>query len=634
MRTKIYSLSLLLACCITAMAIVPQKRAAVKSLRSEQSIMLPNIKAATAITPLSKTEEGVIYVEDFEDAENTWTLIQTPGAGEKAYGIYVAENPKSNLGSIPAASGTMYLVADYDPDEAVNVWAISKSVELTAGTTYWVSAFFIATDAYGNDDFTITMGTSNTTAAQTTVLIDNSGANFQAYDEWTLLKKTFTVPTTGTYYFGFNHNVPKDQFFAAMDLFRITTVEPQIPAPKITGNTMALHNGAWSATADVATLYLPTDSAELAINVDATFATEYDWTITGAQAAYEDSTNVMLVTFPETVDAIVSVKAASTQGDTTAVWLYKGFVKAPAGTTDLLMNFNPDEVANSIGFNVSKKYKMSYAEGYNHLDQNEEASISAFNIGVYESYFEDYADSIITFRVLGSKAGEGAGGEPILIPDDTKELGRKTMTYTEFLGTGTYVEAPGKFINVTFDKPVNVTGQYFITIDLVQPDTLTCSLENNYIQLYCLDRGNGNALPTSYWRPYSVYLSWNDEDAWTSEGEYYRLLYYQAFGVDYTIARSLAIYPVVTYGPYVGVNNVKANNTLSIYPTPAKDMLYVENMDANATVAIMDVMGRTVANYNAASVAAGINVKDLSAGIYVISVRDAAGTHTSKFVKE
>ena len=91
---------------------------------------------------------------------------------------------------------------------------------------------------------------------------------------------------------------------------------------------------------------------------------------------------------------------------------------------------------------------MSYAEGYNHLDQNEEASISAFNIGVYESYFEDYADSIITFRVLGSKAGEGAGGEPILIPDDTKELGRKTMTYTEFLGTGTYVEAPGKFINV------------------------------------------------------------------------------------------------------------------------------------------------------------------------------------------
>ncbi|NCA79295.1 MAG: T9SS type A sorting domain-containing protein, partial [Sphingobacteriia bacterium] len=29
-----------------------------------------------------------------------------------------------------------------------------------------------------------------------------------------------------------------------------------------------------------------------------------------------------------------------------------------------------------------------------------------------------------------------------------------------------------------------------------------------------------------------------------------------------------------------------------------------------------------------------INVKDLSAGIYVISVRDAAGTHTSKFVKE
>lgn len=638
MKTKIYSLSLLLVCCMTAMAIVPQKRV-VKDLRSDKSttLIVQNQQKATAVVTATN-EEGVIYVEDFEEDACAWKFIQTPGETENACQIgIVTDNVIPGMtGTCPAASGDRFVAGSYEDEGGpdVNHWAISDAITLAPGT-YWVSFFVINSNLDDTEDgFRLCYGANASVAAMTNVVVDYTGANFELFEDWTLIKKQITVEAEGTFYFGWNHQAPAYAYFALFDWFRITTFEPENPKPIILGVNNVTNEGTWSAL-QYNTIYLPNTDAEIGLAATTNFVDTYDWSAVGVILTYEDSTNVMSFTYPQTATGEVSLKVANNEGDTTATWEYQGILKAAAGTTDLLFNLAPGEEPNSMGYNVSKNYKMSYAEGFNHLDTDEEAHIKSVTIGIYEAYFEDYGDSIMSVRILGGKIGQGAAEQDIIIPDDTKEFGRKNMTFKEFLNDqDAYVEAPGKFLKITFDEPINVTGNYFIAIDLVQPDTLKYSLDNNYISILCLDRGNGSAQPTSWWRPYTVYKSWNDEDGWVSEGEYYRTLYYNAYGVDYTHPISLLVMPEVVFGPYVNINNVKADNKLSIYPTPAKDMLYVENMAADATVAIMDIMGRTVANYTATSVQKGISLKGLANGIYVISVKDAAGIHTSKFVKE
>lgn len=638
MKTKIYSLSLLLVCCMTAMAIVPQKRV-VKDLRSDKSttLIVQNQQKATAVVTATN-EEGVIYVEDFEEDACAWKFIQTPGETENAYQIgIVTDNVIPGMtGTCPAASGDRFVAGSYEDEEGpdVNHWAISDAITLAPGT-YWVSFFVINSNLDDTEDgFRLCYGANASVAAMTNVVVDYTGANFELFEDWTLIKKQITVEAEGTFYFGWNHQAPAYAYFALFDWFRITTFEPENPKPIILGVNNVTNEGTWSAL-QYNTIYLPNTDAEIGLAATTNFVDTYDWSAVGVILTYEDSTNVMSFTYPQTATGEVSLKVANNEGDTTATWEYQGILKAAAGTTDLLFNLAPGEEPNSMGYNVSKNYKMSYAEGFDHLDTDEEAHIKSVTIGIYEAYFEDYGDSIMSVRILGGKIGQGAAEQDIIIPDDTKEFGRKNMTFKEFLNDqDAYVEAPGKFLKITFDEPINVTGNYFIAIDLVQPDTLKYSLDNNYISILCLDRGNGSAQPTSWWRPYTVYKSWNDEDGWVSEGEYYRTLYYNAYGVDYTHPISLLVMPEVVFGPYVNINNVKADNKLSIYPTPAKDMLYVENMAADATVAIMDIMGRTIANYTATSVQKGISLKGLANGIYVISVKDAAGIHTSKFVKE
>jgi len=638
MKTKIYSLSLLLVCCMTAMAIVPQKRV-VKDLRSDKSttLIVQNQQKATAVVTATN-EEGVIYVEDFEEDACAWKFIQTPGETENAYQIgIVTDNVIPGMtGTCPAASGDRFVAGSYEDEEGpdVNHWAISDAITLAPGT-YWVSFFVINSNLDDTEDgFRLCYGANASVAAMTNVVVDYTGENFELFEDWTLIKKQITVEAEGTFYFGWNHQAPAFAYFALFDWFRITTFEPENPKPIILGVNNVTNEGTWSAL-QYNTIYLPNTDAEIGLAATTNFVDTYDWSAVGVILTYEDSTNVMSFTYPQTATGEVSLKVANNEGDTTATWEYQGILKAAAGTTDLLFNLAPGEEPNSMGYNVSKNYKMSYAEGFDHLDTDEEAHIKSVTIGIYEAYFEDYGDSIMSVRILGGKIGQGAAGQNIIIPDDTKEFGRKNMTFKEFLqNQDAYIEAPGDLLQVTFDEPINVTGNYFVAIDLVQPDTLKYSLDNNYISILCLDRGNGSPQPTSWWRPYTVYVSWNDEDGWVSEGEYYRTLYYNAYGVDYTHPISLLVMPEVVFGPYVNINNVKADNKLSIYPTPAKDMLYVENMAADATVAIMDIMGRTVANYTATSVQKGISLKGLSNGIYVISVKDAAGIHTSKFMKE
>ena len=85
----------------------------------------------------------------------------------------------------------------------------------------------------------------------------------------------------------------------------------------------------------------------------------------------------------------------------------------------------------------------------------------------------------------------------------------------------------------------------------------------------------------------------------------------------------------------VNVSNVISQNSIKVYPNPVHDMLNIE-LQANTTanVAIYDLNGQQRFEAVVDEKHKAINVSQLSAGTYFISVRTSAGEKKIKFIKQ
>ncbi len=107
---------------------------------------------------------------------------------------------------------------------AANNWMFSRGVNLTAGSnvtiTYYVSNFQSASTTTGSLDFTV--GNAQNSAAQTTVLLSETGLNISAFTQKTV---NYTTPATGTYYFGFRNFTPTATGTHALIIDNFTVTE-------------------------------------------------------------------------------------------------------------------------------------------------------------------------------------------------------------------------------------------------------------------------------------------------------------------------------------------------------------------------------------------------------------------------
>lgn len=77
------------------------------------------------------------------------------------------------------------------------------------------------------------------------------------------------------------------------------------------------------------------------------------------------------------------------------------------------------------------------------------------------------------------------------------------------------------------------------------------------------------------------------------------------------------------------------NSNFSIYPNPAKDFLNVNSKSAAIqSVVISDINGRTVKNIEFNQTNAQVNVSDLNAGVYMVTISSEEGSTVKKFVKK
>jgi hypothetical protein len=81
----------------------------------------------------------------------------------------------------------------------------------------------------------------------------------------------------------------------------------------------------------------------------------------------------------------------------------------------------------------------------------------------------------------------------------------------------------------------------------------------------------------------------------------------------------------------VGVQNVSSSSSINVFPNPATDVLNVAVGAGNANVQLSSVTGAVVASANGSGNLV-LNTANVQAGLYVVTVNNAAGTTTSKVV--
>lgn len=78
------------------------------------------------------------------------------------------------------------------------------------------------------------------------------------------------------------------------------------------------------------------------------------------------------------------------------------------------------------------------------------------------------------------------------------------------------------------------------------------------------------------------------------------------------------------------------NNTIRLYPNPAKDYLTIQLAEAtNALVSIQNINGRTIKQFDLHNAHNQIDIADLRRGVYFLSIQQADGTmQTKRFIKQ
>lgn len=82
------------------------------------------------------------------------------------------------------------------------------------------------------------------------------------------------------------------------------------------------------------------------------------------------------------------------------------------------------------------------------------------------------------------------------------------------------------------------------------------------------------------------------------------------------------------------IQDIPEMNEFFVYPNPVTNKLYLKNSQQEISVQITDVTGRLLLKFDTYSNNSGLNISELKAGIYFLSVKGNKNNYVSKFYKE
>jgi len=211
--------------------------------------------------------------------------------------------------------------------------------------------------------------------------------------------------------------------------------------------------------------------------------------------------------------------------------------------------------------------------------------------------FKDYLNG--TALLLGTPLIENIGLNPVTIYATN---GIETQSQIFQIDVLQAPNAPPLFTSQP-DTSVNVNSTYFYNIvstDLNPNDNLSYGTKSIPSWLHLVDNGNRTAsltgtpkLPTKGLYPVVIYVTDGIDTV------------YQTFYID---VKDLS-----------GVAQTESSQKISIYPNPAKNIVYVDNCE-NAKVYLYNVLGDLVLETNSSSSFCRFDVNQLTAGTYFVKI--------------
>jgi len=531
-----------------------------------------------AVNPISTLP----YVENFDNADITtdgWLISDPSTTVTTKMGV-------GSLSGLASLSGSSYLISGYDASASRNAWAFSPALSLMAGVTYHVYIYAYAPGYNSvNDEFKVTVGTDQTSATQTTVLIDKSGTNSAAISDWTKYEATFTPSTSGNYNFAVNHcTVAKDVDAVAFENFVVSDnvyVEPPIVHTYTNG-------GLWSATTVFNdSIYLPNNQAVNYV-VKLMSATSFSWSFDASATASSTTDSIPSVTYSTSGNHTATLNASGPGGNTNLDATYT-FIKPTTSTNaDIVYNFKSYDAVANYTFSTNNylmgpnTYYKKVAEKYS-LPSDATVTISQIYLYV-GAYTLSSAIRAKTFTIQIVKA-DGANGLPGTVASTV------TPTYSTLFGT-TAISTP-TMKTYTYTTPVTVTGSFYIVLDFTNVGTPSAS---NFVGLY-------STAGRSY-TDCSLFMYYSS--AWTAASD--------LVGDD--MAGFIA--PKLTFQSVTAVENPKYKKLNAFI---SEKQLYIQDANEGENLIIYDLTGYTVFSKTLKASNEVIPVS-LNKGVYLVKVAD------------
>lgn len=213
--------------------------------------------AFSTLCPANTVISTLPWNENFDVAEVPalpcgWTAENANNDDEE----WVSTSSYSNSGP-----NAMYI--GYNENDAMNDWAFTPEIELTAGVNYLFS-FKYRTSSSFEEKLELKIGSDNTSSTMSTLLIAMDSIQTSTFTDTTV---QFTVPATGSYFIGFHGYSEADMFYMVIDdvvldqacsadftLGQDTICTQSIPVtPQVTGTAGGVFSGSNGLMVDAAT---------------------------------------------------------------------------------------------------------------------------------------------------------------------------------------------------------------------------------------------------------------------------------------------------------------------------------------------------------------------------------------------
>jgi len=559
-----------------------------KDIKTQTSMSTPSSAMLSA-----RARVGAIstlpYIESFNVSDITtdgW-LISDPAITVLTSGSFNMQI--GTLAGLPALSGTNYLISGFDTYASRNAWAFSPAITLAGGTTYHIYIYAYAKGYSGvKDEFKVTVGTNQTSATQSTVIIDKTGTNAVSISNWVRYEGTFTPATSGNYNFGISHcTATWDVNAVAFENF-IVSESVYVEAPKVDIYSIG---GLLSATKVTNNSLYLAETEPINYTVKLTDATSFIWGFDATATSSSTTDSLSTVTYTTEGTHKATIDASGPGGSSTGAATHYLIRPVVNVTSDIVYNFKAYDQATTSYFTESNyvvgpnSYYKKMAEKYS-LPANTSVSISKIYLflGAYNIATANQSKNI-TISILKA---DGTGGLPGTVVNTV------TTTYASLLGTATVSSNTTK--TYTYSSPVTVTGSFYIAIDF---STITTVSTTNYI-------GIVSTTPRKY-KDASLYLYYNS--AWVSSG---------ALIPNGQLSAYIA--PKITYVPTVTTSVERYKNTdMSIYV--AENRLHIQQAEVGNSVKIYNMAGVNVYNTVLAADNSVLPIS-LKAGIYIVKIAD------------